>query len=158
MCGAWHDALMPYAPTPGGYVLSLAAGNRTPRRNLGLALVLALTAGLLNSVGFVAVGSYTSHMTGITARVADHAVRDDALLVAVGVVSLASFIAGAMACAVQFDWARRRARGDRFALVLVTEAVLVLAIGAFADLVTWAHREWPLVAALCFVMGMQKTR
>lgn len=158
MCGAWHDALTPYAPTPGGYVLSLAAGNRTPRRNLGLALVLALTAGLLNSVGSVAVGFYTSHMTGITARVADHAVRDDALLVAVGVVSLASFIAGAMACAVQFDWARRRARGDRFALVLVTEAVLVLAIGAFADLVTWAHREWPLVAALCFVMGMQKTR
>lgn len=141
--------------SPGGYVLRLAAGDRTPRRNRDLALVLALAAGMLNSVGFVAVGFYTSHMTGITASVADHAVRGGTRLVAVGVLSLASFLAGAMVCAVQFNWARRRARGDRFALVLVTEAILVLLIGVVADLVTWEHREWPLVAALCLVMGMQ---
>lgn len=146
---------MAKVPSRGGYVLSLAAGERTPRRNRDLALILALAAGLLNSVGFVAVGFYTSHMTGITAQVADHVVRGGAELVAVGMLSLTSFIVGAMACAVQFNWARRRARGDRFALVLVTEAVLILAIGAVADLVTWEHREWPLVAALCLVMGMQ---
>ncbi|NEK47461.1 DUF1275 domain-containing protein, partial [Rhizobium leguminosarum] len=45
-------------------MLNLCAPERTVRRNTHLALVLTAIAGILNSVGFVAVATYTSHMTG----------------------------------------------------------------------------------------------
>ncbi len=140
---------------PDWHLLRLAGAVRDERLNRHLAYLLAWVAGVLNSVGFVAVGFYTSHMTGITAGVADQLVLGGGRLVGLGLVSIAFFLLGAMACAVQFNWARRRARGDRFALVLLTEAVLVLVVGGLADEVTWAHREWLLVAVLCFVMGQQ---
>lgn len=133
----------------------LAAADRTVRRNVWLAAVLALVAGVLNSVGFVAVSVYTSHMTGITASIADHLVLGSFALVAVGVEALASFIAGAMACAVIFNWGRRRGLRSRFANVLLVEAVLVLSFGALADQLAWTHREHVFVVVLCFTMGLQ---
>lgn len=140
---------------PDWHLLRLAGPVRDERLNRHLAYLLAWVAGVLNSVGFVAVGFYTSHMTGITASVADQLVLGGTRLVGLGVVSIIFFLLGAMACAIQFNWARRRARGDRFALVLLSEAVLVLVVGGLADEVTWEHREWLLVAVLCFVMGQQ---
>lgn len=112
---------------------------------------------MLNSVGFVAVGFYTSHMTGITASIADHLVLGGWLLVGLGAVAVAAFLLGAMACALQFNWARRRVRWHdrRFALVLFAEAVLILLIGGLADVLSGDPRTWALVAALGFVMGQQ---
>ena len=56
------------------YLLTVAGPVRTPHHNVQLAALLALNAGVLNSVGFVAVSVYTSHMTGLTASVADQLV------------------------------------------------------------------------------------
>lgn|GEM_PF-4228278 len=58
------------AQPQGGGVLNLCAPERTARRNTHLALVLTAIAGILNSVGFVAVATYTSYMTGIVASMA----------------------------------------------------------------------------------------
>lgn len=139
------------------HLLQLAAGQRDEWTNRHLAYLLAWVAGVLNSVGFVAVGFYTSHMTGITASVADQLVLGGWLVVGMGVLALTTFVLGAMTSALQFHWARRRDRWHdrRFALVLLTEAVLVLLIGALTDLVPGPERQWPLVAALGFVMGLQ---
>lgn len=133
----------------------LAAAERNARRNGWLAAILALVAGTLNSVGFVAVSVYTSHMTGITASLADHLVRGSLGLVVVSVEALAAFICGAMACAVIFNWGRRRELRSRFANVLLVEAVLVLAFGMLADQLTWTHRGHVFVVVLCFTMGLQ---
>ncbi|WEV76832.1 hypothetical protein O9K63_09480 [Janibacter cremeus] len=46
-----------------GYLGRVAGPDRTPALNHQLASLLALVAGILNSVGFVAVAFYTSHMT-----------------------------------------------------------------------------------------------
>ncbi|WP_134773789.1 YoaK family protein [Ornithinimicrobium flavum] len=139
----------------GTHLLHLAAGDRDERLNRHLAYLLAWVAGVLNSVGFVAVGFYTSHMTGLVALVADRLVLGGLTVVLMGLVAITSFVLGAMACALQFNWARRRLRHDRFALVLLVEAVLVLIVGGLAESVTWAHREWLIVAVLGFVMGQQ---
>lgn len=139
----------------GRHLLHLAAGERDERLNRHLAYLLAWVAGVLNSVGFVAVGFYTSHMTGLVALVADQLVLGGLTVVLMGLVAITSFVLGAMACALQFNWARRRLRHDRFALVLLVEAVLVLIVGGLAESVTWAHREWLIVAVLGFVMGQQ---
>ena len=134
---------------------AVAGATRTPRRNRHLANLLAFIAGMLNSVGFVAVSVYTSHMTGMTASVADHLVLGSMSLVGIGLEAITCFVVGAAVCAVLFNWGRRRHHEARFATVLVLEALLILAFGGLADQLTWRHRDVVFVAVLCFTMGLQ---
>lgn len=85
-------------------MLNLCAPERTVRRNTHLALVLTAIAGILNSVGFVAVATYTSHMTGIVASMADAAVLHAPGLVGTGLLALAMFILGGVAGAAGHLW------------------------------------------------------
>lgn len=133
----------------------MAGATRTPRRNRHLANLLAFIAGMLNSVGFVAVSVYTSHMTGLTATVADSLVLGPVRLIGIGVEAIACFVLGAATCAIVFNWGRRRHHEARFANVLVLEALLILAFGGLADQLTWRHRNLVFIAVLCFTMGLQ---
>ena len=54
------------------YLSRLTAPERSERTNLHLGMALAVVAGALNAGGFLAVGQYTSHMTGIVSSVADN--------------------------------------------------------------------------------------
>ena len=56
-----------------GAIAMVAVGRSGPR-DLALATVLAAVAGAANAGGFLAVGAYTSHMTGYLSQFADHAV------------------------------------------------------------------------------------
>ena len=137
------------------YLLTVAGPVRSPAHNVQLAALLALNAGVLNSVGFVAVSVYTSHMTGLTASVADHLVLGGSAIVLTGLLGIATFMAGAAACALLFNWGRRRGLRSRYANVLVLEALLVLLFGLLAEEFAWRHRDLVFVAVLCFTMGMQ---
>lgn len=137
------------------YLLNVAGPRRTPALNRHLAYLLALVAGVLNSVGFVAVAVYTSHMTGLTAMVADHLVLGDLRLVAVGVLAVVAFTCGAACCALMFNWARRRGLHSRYANVLLLEGLLMLAFGLLAESLTWSHRDLLFVPVLAFTMGLQ---
>lgn len=138
-----------------GYLLRVAGPERTAALNHQLACLLALVAGVLNSVGFVAVAFYTSHMTGVTALIADQLVLGDWYVVAIGVLSVTSFIAGAMTCAIVFNWGRRRGLRSRYANVLLIEGGLMLAFGLLAEELTFDGRELLFVPVLCFTMGLQ---
>jgi uncharacterized membrane protein YoaK (UPF0700 family) len=143
------------ARSVGPYVRGIAGPDRTERWNRDLAVLLAFTAGILNSVGFMAIALYTSHMTGLTAMLADGlalGALDVALLCLTG---LASFVTGAAVCALVFNWARRRALRSRYAVVLLLEALLALAIGLVANEFTAEGRSWVLIALLGFTMGLQ---
>ena len=72
------------------------AVQRSPQANLRLGLVLSLVAGATNAGGFLAVGRYTSHMTGIVSSIADDLVLGQVGLVLAGIISLAAFVLGAM--------------------------------------------------------------
>lgn len=137
------------------YLLTVAGPERSPAHNVQLAALLALNAGVLNSVGFVAVSVYTSHMTGLTASVADHLVLGGSAIVLTGLLAIGTFVAGAAATAVLFNWGRRRDLRSRYANVLVLEALLVLLFGLLAEEFAWRHRDLVFVAVLCFTMGMQ---
>ncbi len=131
---------------------------RTTRRNWQLAALLAAAAGILNSVGFVAVALYTSHMTGVTAALADSAVIAEWDVVVLAIGAIAAFIAGAMTCAVVFNWCRRRELHGRFAAVLGIEAALILLVGLLADRLDTDLDGWRtvlIVVVLCFTMGLQ---
>lgn len=63
------------------------SADRTPNTNLRLGQVLAFVAGAANAGGFLAVGQYTSHMTGIVSGVADNLILGRIALVASGLLA-----------------------------------------------------------------------
>ncbi|WP_370690970.1 DUF1275 family protein [Hydrogenophaga sp.] len=65
---------------------------RTPQADLKPGTVLALVAGAANAVGFLAVGQYTSHMTGILSSVADNLVHGQLVLAGAGVGAGVAFL------------------------------------------------------------------
>ncbi len=72
---------------------------RTPQTNARLGMTLAFVAGAANAGGFLAVGQYTSHMTGVVSAVADDIALGQWMLALAGLCALLTFVAGAMTTA-----------------------------------------------------------
>ncbi|MGE5450945.1 MAG: YoaK family protein [Acidobacteriota bacterium] len=143
---------------PVDYLRTLTAPERTRRTNIHLGISLAFIAGATNAGGFLAVGQYTSHMTGMVSSMADALILGDRDLVWACMTSLISFLVGAAVSAILINWARRQRSRHEYSLPLLLEASLLLAFGllggkyndtGFSALVYWT------VALLSFVMGLQ---
>ena len=139
----------------GAYGRELTGATRSERGNAHLAYVMAFVAGAINSVGFVAVAIYTSHMTGMTAMVSDQLAAGQWLLLLPPGTAILAFLAGSATTAILFNWMRRREASARFAVVLVLEALLVLLFGLLANDLDAAGAELLIIALLGFVMGLQ---
>jgi len=138
-------------------IRGFTAIQRTPQADLRLGTVLALVAGAANAGGFLAVGQYTSHMTGILSSVADNLVLGQVLLALAGLGALLAFLLGAMCTAWLVNWGLRRQLSSAFGLPLLLEAALLLLFGLFgAALSLTTTVVLPLtVVLLCFIMGLQ---
>src|ERR1700683_4298233 len=90
------------------YLRTLTARKRTDDANRRLGQTLAFVAGAANAGGFLAVGQYTSHMTGIFAARADTLALDNVAWVVAGLSSLLAFTTGAAPSAMLINWGRRR--------------------------------------------------
>ena len=130
---------------------------RSPEANLRLGLVLTFVAGVTNAGGFLAVGSYTSHMTGIVSSVADDLVLGRITLALAGLVCLMAFLAGAMCTAILVNWGLRQHLNSSYSLPLLLESVALLVFGLFgAAIADWSKLFVPItVVLLCFIMGLQ---
>jgi uncharacterized membrane protein YoaK (UPF0700 family) len=130
---------------------------RSPSANLRLGLVLTFVAGATNAGGFLAVGSYTSHMTGIVSAVADDLVLGNITLALAGVVCLLAFVAGAMCTAILVNWGLRQRLHSSYSLPLLLESLALLVFGLFgAAIAAWSQLFVPVtVVLLCFIMGLQ---
>ena len=130
---------------------------RTHQANVRLGLTLAFVAGATNAGGFLAVGQYTSHMTGVVSAVADQMVLGHWTLAAAGVGSLLAFVLGAMTTAWLVNWGLRHSLHSAFGLPLLLEAVALLLFGLFgAAIAVLATLFLPLtVVLLCYIMGLQ---
>jgi uncharacterized membrane protein YoaK (UPF0700 family) len=130
---------------------------RTTENNTRLGVTLAFVAGAANAGGFLAVGQYTSHMTGVVSSIADSLVLGNITLALVGVAMLLAFLAGAMSTALLVNWGIRRALQSAYGLPLLLESVLLLIFGVFGGAMNIAaHLFAPLtVLLLCFMMGLQ---
>jgi uncharacterized membrane protein YoaK (UPF0700 family) len=142
---------------PVTYLRSLSGRERSQANNLRLARFLIFNAGAINAGGFLAVGQYTSHMSGIVSTMADDLALGavDVALAALG--ALLSFLAGSACSAILVNWGRRQALHSEFALPLLLESVLVLAFGLLGsqlEVVRWLFVP-TTVALLCFIMGLQ---
>lgn len=133
------------------------AVQRTPQNNVRLGVTLSFVAGATNAGGFLAVGRYTSHMTGVLSSVADALVLGQAALALVGLASLLAFTLGAMTTAWMVNWGLRRQLQSAYGRPLLLEAVLLLVFGLFGTGIDFfAPLFVPLtVMVLCFIMGLQ---
>lgn len=139
------------------YLSELTSPQRTARSNFHLGLALAFVAGALNAGGFLAIGQYTSHMTGIVSSSADNLVLGNGALAVAGFLSLLSFVAGAASTAVLVNYARRNGRAGIYTTPLIVEAILLLVFGlAGSALQLQEVISVSLMAVmLCYVMGLQ---
>jgi uncharacterized membrane protein YoaK (UPF0700 family) len=137
------------------YLRGFARPQRTDQNNRRLGRWLAFIAGAANAGGFLAVGQYTSHMSGIVSALADNLSVGDFGLIVAGLSSLAAFITGAAASAI--IWGRRRRAQSEYALPLMLEAVLLLCFGLLGS--NLENNRFLFVPAtvglLCYVMGLQ---
>jgi uncharacterized membrane protein YoaK (UPF0700 family) len=131
--------------------------HRSAAVNIRLGMTLCFIAGATNAGGFLAVGHYTSHMTGLLSSVADHLVLGQFGLVMASLAAIAAFVGGAMTTAMMVNWGMRRQLRSAFARPLVLETGLLLVFGLFGAAIH-LHAELfaPLtVLLLCYIMGLQ---
>ena len=134
-----------------------ADSQRNAHDDARLGLCLAFVAGAANAGGFLAVGQYTSHMTGIVSGVADHLVLSNIRLALAGLAAVVAFMSGAMVSAILVNCARRKRLHGRFSIPLLLESALLLVFGLMgARLAAHTGLLLPLtVLLLCFLMGLQ---
>ncbi|WP_344388398.1 DUF1275 family protein, partial [Asanoa iriomotensis] len=89
----------------------MLAPERTPLADAWLGLPMTFVAGATNAGGLLAVGQYTSHMSGIISSAADHAVLGALDLVLGGLGALIAFVLGAATSAVLVNWGRLHVAG-----------------------------------------------
>ena len=125
--------------------------------NTRLGLTLTFVAGATNAGGFLAVGRYTSHMTGIVSSVADDVVLGHLDLALAGLACLVAFLLGAMCTAIMVNWGLRQHLRSSYSLPLMLESVALLVFGLFgAAIAAWSQVFLPVtVVLLCFIMGLQ---
>ena len=139
------------------YLRRLSGHRRDQQADRHLGYSLAFIAGAMNAGGFLAVGQYTSHMTGIVSGVADAFALGDMTVALAGLGAVLAFLCGAATTAVLINWAGRRRLRSRYALSLLLESVLLLLFGiAGSYLETVRDVLAPVtVLLLCFIMGLQ---
>jgi uncharacterized membrane protein YoaK (UPF0700 family) len=130
---------------------------RTAQNNIRLGMTLCFVAGATNAGGFLAVGQYTSHMTGVLSSVADNLVLGQFTLALAGLAALVAFVGGAMTTAWMVNWGLRRNLQSAYGRPLLLEAALLLVFGLFGTGINvWAGLFAPLtVLLLCYLMGLQ---
>lgn len=142
---------------PINYLRGFTKPERTDVTNRRLGRSLAFVAGAANAGGFLAVGQYTSHMSGIVSSLADNLALGDTHVVVAGLSSLLSFLVGAATSAILINWGRRKRLHSQYAIPLTLEASLLLLFGFLGSNLE-THRVLfvpATVCLLCYVMGLQ---
>ncbi len=142
---------------PVQYLAQLTDRERSARANLHLGWLLAFVAGALNAGGFLAIGLYTSHMTGMVSMAADNLVLGHWTLAAAAVLGVLAFVVGAASTALLINYTRRHWPRYLYLPSLLLEAALLLVFGLLgSSLMPHKIVSLSLTALLlCFVMGLQ---
>lgn len=139
------------------YIAKLTSPKRTQESNLHLGLVLSWIAGALNAGGFLAVGQYTSHMTGIISTAADDLVLLRYIPALAALLMLIAFIAGSATTALWVNYAKRNSYPLHYSPVLFLESILLLCFGMLGR--GLSQHEFVTVSLttvlLCYMMGLQ---
>jgi uncharacterized membrane protein YoaK (UPF0700 family) len=139
------------------YLTGLTAKPRTRSSDLHIGVILTVVAGALNAGGFLAIGQYTSHITGMVSALADQIVLRNYEFAVIAAMSWLAFVSGAATTALIVNYLRRAEVDNVYAIPLMIEAALILMFGAFGgDLKKHEFADVSFAAiTLCFTMGLQ---
>jgi uncharacterized membrane protein YoaK (UPF0700 family) len=116
--------------------------------------VLPRVAGAVNASGFLAIGVYTSHVTGLIARVGDEWAQQRQASAIDAATLVAMFLVGAMVATALIEAARNRTRA-RYVVPLLLQAVMLAVFAALARTGVTPQAAFALASILCFAMGLQ---
>jgi len=121
-----------------------------------LAFLLPGVAGALNASGLFAVGTYTSHMTGLVSRVGDEAAQQHFWLATRSLLFVLAFVLGAATATALVIYAHRRGSAPYWRALLL-ECLLVF---IFATVTVGSEKgaqinSLEMTSLLCFAMGLQ---
>jgi uncharacterized membrane protein YoaK (UPF0700 family) len=137
------------------YLSRLTGKKRTEVANRHLARFLAFIAGAANAGGLLAVGQYTSHMSGIVSAMADNIAIGGISLALTGLGAVCAFLAGAFLTTLMVRWARAHGLESEYAFPLILESVLLVVFGLTGRVFVVGHVFLDTVMLLCFTMGLQ---
>lgn len=139
------------------YFHDLSDEQRSQRADRHLGYTLAFVAGAVNAGGFLAIGQYTSHMTGIVSSMADQLALGQFKFALAALAAWIAFVLGAATTAVLINFARRRHLRSQYALSLLLEALLLVLFGLAGAYLNRLHEflDPVTVLLLCFIMGLQ---
>ena len=121
---------------------------------LVLAMLLPLVAGIVNAVGFLELGSFTSHMTGNTTKIGDDLANHDWEAASDALAMLGAFCFGALFSTLSVERAQRRDKARFFQPLLWELAALsVFAVERDNHPLSW--QPFWIKELLCFAMGLQ---
>lgn len=122
--------------------------------HVSLAVVLPAVAGAVNASGFLAVGIYTSHVTGHVGLIGDELALKHPSIAFGTFLLVVFFFLGAVTATFFVERARRFARA-RYVAPLLVETGTLIAYAALAH--GWSERghTMRLASMLCFAMGLQ---
>jgi uncharacterized membrane protein YoaK (UPF0700 family) len=133
--------------------------HRTDRHNQLLAGYLALVAGLVNSSGFILIGTFTSHVTGNVGRMADNLALGHGEAALLAATMIGAFFLGAFVASMALESNATQRKPVVYALLLFGEASL---LGTFYVLAAHVGAGSPRVLdsialLLCTAMGLQNS-
>ena len=139
------------------YLEHLSTNERSQHADRHLGYTLACIAGAVNAGGFLAIGQYTSHMTGIVSSMADRLALGDIKMALAALAAWIAFVSGAATTAILVNFAKRRHLHSQYALSLLLEALLLVLFGLAGAYLNQLHEflDPVTVLLLCFIMGLQ---
>ncbi len=142
---------------PQHYLANLTSTKRSAKANLHLGVGLCWIAGALNAGGFLAVGEYTSHMTGLMSSAADELILGHSMAALAALLMMLAFVCGAACTALIVNYTKRNLPQFTYTPVLFLEAILLLIFGMLGQgLMKHEMIEVSFTAILlCYMMGLQ---
>ena len=140
-----------------GHLLQAIERNRVWWETVTLAVMLPGVAGAVNASGVIALGVYTSNMTGNVAHVGDALAQGDLSGAWQTLLVIGFFILGAMSATALIEQAVRHQRRQRYVLPLLIEAFLIalFALLSIHSEKHWRYQRQEFEGLLCFAMGLQ---
>jgi uncharacterized membrane protein YoaK (UPF0700 family) len=132
-------------------LLHLAEDRRSPYLNIMLGSVCAFVSGAINSGGFIVVGRYTSHITGVVAATADALILGHNSVAIISLAFVGIFFIGALISSLLIRQAERLRLHSRFALSFLVGGGVLMGLGWWA----WGDPgENGLILTLGFFLSM----
>lgn len=119
-----------------------------------LGCYLAFVAGAVNSGGFLAIGRYTSHMTGIVSELSDNIFLHNFAIIKIVLVSISCFMAGAVLSTILVNFGKSLKLKSKYAIVFMLEGLMILIFGLAAHLFS-SHDNIFILMILTALMGLQ---